>query len=253
MAIADNLVVAWELDEASGNALDSVGSNHAVETSGTIGAASGPGGSGGSRDFEAGDTEYFEVADNATVSTGDIDVTKEVWVNGETIAGFPVVIGKGWNNAAPREWVLYCDTSDGGKLVYTVETAGGVTAEARWGTNPSTATWYQVLMWHDSVNNLIGISVNNGTPVTTAHSGGIRDSAMSFQIGASERAGTQSLYWDGLIAKARIWKRVLTSDERTWLYNGGTGRTYAQILAGIQTPKPQSLVRSRAVNRASFW
>lgn len=49
MAIIDNLVSYWKLDEASGNALDAHGSNTLIETSGAIAAAGGK--INGARDF----------------------------------------------------------------------------------------------------------------------------------------------------------------------------------------------------------
>src|SRR5687767_233831 len=65
-AIVSSLVVAYELDEASGNAIDAVGTSCAggsacdlTETSGTIAADAGSGGCGPARAFVATDSEYF--------------------------------------------------------------------------------------------------------------------------------------------------------------------------------------------------
>lgn len=63
---------------------------------------------------------------------------------------------------------------------------------------------------------------NNGTITQTAHSTGVRDGTNNLQFG---RLSTGN-YFDGILDEVAIWKRVLTPEERTYLYNNGTGRTY---------------------------
>lgn len=225
MALTDNLISVWEMDEASGNALDSHGSNTLTETSGTIGAATGK--INGARDFEAtGDTEYFEIADNADVSVGDTDWTISVWVYGETLASNPVIASKGWSATpgANSEFALFYSTSNSR---FRFDARGSTTTTTVNATNHGAASagnWYHVVAWHDSVNNVIGISINAGTENTTAKTDGVNDGTASFVVGSSP---SQSFYWDGLIDQVAIWRRVLTSDERTSLYNSGDGLAYS--------------------------
>ncbi len=96
---------------------------------------------------------------------------------------------------------------------------------------PSTATYYLVHGWHDSINDELGISVNAGIANTTAHSAGVFDSTSNFTMGRNDESLT--LYWDGLIDEAGFWKRVLTSDERTQLYNAGNGLAYPFVTGGF--------------------
>jgi hypothetical protein len=227
MAVITSLIAYWSLGEASGNALDSHGSNHLTETSGTIDATAGK--VGGCRDFEAGDTEYFEIADNVDLSTGDVDWTWAGWVNAETLAANPVIAHKGWINTPDgnSEWILFYNTSTS-RFNFVKRVAASVTLVATTFGAASTGTWYFVVMWHDAVNNLMGISINDGTADTTSSSTGLNDGNRAYQIGASS---LQALYWDGLIDEVGFWKKVLTSGERTWLYNSGNGRSYADIVA----------------------
>jgi hypothetical protein len=97
--------------------------------------------------------------------------------------------------------------------VFSVGSAGGIV----------TGTWYNVIAWHDAVNNQLGISVNN-VATTVAHSGGVRAGNAEVRIGSGETGGNEE--WDGLIDEVGVWKRVLTAAERTQLYNGGAGITY---------------------------
>lgn len=235
MALTDNLISVWEMDEASGDAVDSHGSNTLTETSGTIAATTGK--INGARDFEAtGDSEYFEIADNADVSIGDTDWTISAWVYGETLASNPVIASKGWSNTpdANSEFVIYYSTS---ASRFRVDFRGSSTTNVN-ATNHGAASagnWYHVVAWHDSVNNIIGIAVNAGTANTFSKTDGVNDGTASFVVGSSP---SQSLYWDGLIDQVAIWRRVLTSDERTSLYNSGNGLAYSSWGGGGGSAKP---------------
>jgi hypothetical protein len=75
-AKAASVVAAYALDEASGNAVEQVNGYDATETGGTIASAAGK--LGNARDFEAVDTEWFQRADNADLSVGNIDFMARV-------------------------------------------------------------------------------------------------------------------------------------------------------------------------------
>jgi len=234
MALKDNLISVWGLNEQSGqaNAPDSHGTNDLTQTGGTIGAGAAPANLLASRDFEAGDTEYFTIASNSSLQTGNIDFSVTAWVNAESLVNFPIIAMKGWKgtNDTDKEWVLYYSTSqnkfvfqmlDSGLNLYNLEASNFGTA--------STGVWYFVAARYDSVNNLMYISVNNGTPNTLANSNGANAGTDPFEIGAST---PQSLYWDGLIAQVSFWKKFVSSDELTELYNDGDALDYYDWDAG---------------------
>ena len=240
-AVIDNLVAYWSLDEASGNAIDAATGNDLTETVGTI--ASTTGRVSTARDFEATETEYFAIADNADLSTGDIDFTIAAWVQLESKPATEMdIVSKFETSGNQREYRMrYFNTTD--RLTWTVDSNGATPVTVSWGSAPSTATWYFVVAWHDSVNNVIGISVNDGTPVTSAHTVGVLNGTSPFHIGALGRAAA-TFYWDGLIDEVGLWKKVLTAAEITWLYNAGNGRSYAEIQAeaGGDTRRGRSLL-----------
>lgn len=223
MALTDNLISYWKLDEASGNALDAHGSNTLTETSGTIDAATGV--INGGRDFESIDTEYFTCADNAGLSAGDVDFTIAAWVRRESLAFGAIASKHNGATIAGSEWTLVFQTSPADRFRFSVYSGSSETQVIanNFGA-PVVDTWYHVVAWHDSVSNVIGISVNAGTPNTEAHTTGVNDTTAGFFIGVSgAAAGT---YHDGIIDEVGFWKRVLTSDERTSLYNSGSGLAY---------------------------
>jgi hypothetical protein len=229
MSLSDNLIAYWSLDEASGNAIDAHSTNDLTETGGTI--TSTTGNVGNCRAFLTADTEYFELADNAALSTGDIDFTVAFWfkILSGTIATFPLYLGKWSATAAQKEHCIYQDTNANRLTAVFGHSTSTTNLVANNFGALSTDTWYFATYWHDSVNNQIGIAVNAGTADTAAHSAGINDGSGSFRLGHAD-GETNGL--DGFLDEVGFWKRVLSSAERTELYNGGSGRDYAYITAG---------------------
>ncbi len=217
MALTDSLISVWKLDEASGNALDSHSTNDLTETSGTIASATGK--VGNCRDFEDGDTEQFEIADNVSLSVQDIDFTIAGWVNGENLASTQCIVSK-WG-AAGNQRAFWVFNQVGTGLRFQVSADGTVTATATT-TALTAGVWAFFVACHDSVANTITIQLNNGTAASTAHTTGVFDNTAPFRIGSRDA----SSYWDGLIDEVSFWKRVLTAGEITTLYNGGAGLAY---------------------------
>lgn len=225
MALVDDLVAYWSLDEASGNAIDAHGSNDLTDTN-TVGAATGK--VSGARDFERDNSEQFSLASNAALQSGDIDFTITAWVNLESKAGDMQIVTK-YGNAVNEYAILYqSGGSPSDRFRFYFGTSFSNVAATTLGS-PSTGTWYFICAWHDSTANTINISVNNGA---TNSQGSITASSAgnaTFRIGNRDSV---SEFFDGLIDEVGYWKRVLTSDERTELYNSGNGRDYSYITGG---------------------
>jgi hypothetical protein len=211
-----DLVAYWKLDEASGTRNDSVGTSHLTDVN-TVTSATGKIGNAAS--FDRTSAEALTVADNAALSMGDLDFSISLWVNFPTAPGgayYPGIIGK-W--ATTHEYILAYD-GDTNNLYWSVSSDG--TAETNLETGPLSAnTWYHVVAFHDSINNQIGLVINAGTPDTTAWSGGVFNGTSNLTLG-----DWIGYYWLGLIDEVGIWKRLLTSTERTQLYNSGAGLAY---------------------------
>lgn len=223
MALTDNLVSYWKMDEASGDAVDAHGSNTLADNN-TVG--SGTGKINNARDFESGSNEYFSIADNADLSTGDIDFTIQVWVNLES-KGFNPIVAK-WGGTSQEYLLWYRSDQDKFELLVTHDGSTSAFVRAATFGAPSTGTWYCVHAWHDATGNQLGIAVNAGSADTQSHSAGVVNGAEGFKIG-NDGFGND---FDGLIDEVGFWKRVLTSDERTELYNGGSGLAYSSFGGG---------------------
>jgi hypothetical protein len=77
--------------------------------------------------------------------------------------------------------------------------------------------------WHDAGADTINIQVNNGTVDSTT---GVFGNSETFIIGGEKVGAGADFEFDGLIDEAGIRNRVLTTAERTELYNSGSGRTH---------------------------
>lgn len=242
MTLLDSLVSYWKLDEASGDAVDAHGSNTLTDTN-TVTSAAGIIGNG--RDFEVGNSEYFTIASNASLQTGDIDFTWAAWVKLESIPATHMGI-MSQDGDAQRGPILFHRTTFN-RFTFNVRRAGAdVICMADNLGAPSAGVWYHVVGWHDAAADQTGIAINAGTPNTTA-TGGALDAVVTadFRIGSRVLAASPA-YMDGIIDEAGFWKRVLTSDERVKLYNGGRGLRYP-FNAGQQLING-GLLRSPLVN-----
>lgn len=228
MALSDNLIAYWPLDEASGVRADAHGTNDLADN-GTVaqGAAIVQ---GNSADFTP--NQFLSIASNADLSTGDIDFTFAGWVVFDSFTGAPAILGKDNGGAGEREYGLYGYTSGTNRLRWVVSSNGTGEQGAVEITGLTTATPYFVVCGHDSVNDVTFMSVNDGAMTTTAWSGGVRAGTGQFRLGD---VPLTSLYMNGRLDEWGFWKRVLTSAEITELFNAGAGRTYSYIVGGANS------------------
>src|SRR3972149_6237025 len=160
--LSTNLISYWYLDETSGNRADSVGSNTLVNNNSVT---SGTGKINEAADFEVSNSEFFEVADNASLSTGDIDFTISAWVQLESKATHRMIVTKANNNTDKIEYQLFYNE---GQNIFRFNafnsfgTSIGLVDADSLGA-PANGTWYHIVAWHDSVANTLNIKVNNGT------------------------------------------------------------------------------------------
>jgi hypothetical protein len=231
MAVIDNLVSSWSMEQASSaNATDDHGSNTltAVGTPASVG-----GRVGNAIEFLTGDA--FTLADNASLSLGsDTAFMIVVWfyLNSAATSGQAVFVKE--NAAGPgatSPYYLWFNGSSG-HISFTVgngTTSATVVDTTYESTTWPTATWMCVKAWHDPTADKIYLQFNNGTPNETAWSGGTYDDGGTFRIGKDVNwTGDSNFRLDQIL----FFKGgILDSTQRTWLYNSGAGRSYADIVA----------------------
>jgi hypothetical protein len=227
MAYKDNLIAWWTMEETSGNRADASGNSNTLTDYNTVGYGTGKVGNGA--DFERDDTEHLSRASTASLLMSDIDFTIAFWMKAESIPGVCYLISKGSSTSSNTTMAYRSYLNAEKKIVFHVfnnTSVAGITSGALL-----TGTWYFVVLYHDSVNDLIGYSINAAAPTTASCTIGCLDSVnfpqkvgISPNVVSSGEAG-----FDGILDEVSIWKRMLTADEITWLYNAGNGRTYTEL------------------------
>lgn len=163
-------------------------------------------------------------AADAVSAGGDITLLWSGWVNfwddfGEqTIAGVWLPTGnqRSWRAYKTSGHVLAADFSADGTNVTTV--SSGVTATEE--------VWRLVAIYHDHVNDLVGIKINNGSWVTAAHTGGLFNSATArLAFGSHGTTGAWTASLRASVDSPMLFKSPTSSfdDIATALYNAGSG------------------------------
>lgn len=209
--------VCWDFEEASGTRAPTTGTSN-LSVTGSVPSAAGK--SGNAADFSGNNADYLSAADNAELSVSDQDFSWAAWVWFDSTAGTRTILQK--DSSLTMYGMFYLGASDEWKFVTSFNNEAVLI-----GTTPGTGTWYLVAGYHDTTNNLNGISFNGGSFTTGASASNTSDEANAFCVGGS----CGSLALDGRIDMLVFWKGyVLTAGNVTTL-NGGAG-TCADITGG---------------------
>ena len=206
--LADGLVSVWPISE---DGFDVVGANDLTNNNTVTFVAKGVGAPANMPDAVA----NFVAASSQSFSTGntilgaDANVTASLWFNTD-VPGAETLL----NDANGDFFVRFT----AGQTPHLFVRAFGANVE-KAGVLALNA-WHHVIAWHDADTNAIGIMVDGGTPATAA-SGGANGALNTFFVGTG-----LAQFFNGKISSPTIWSRVLTSDERTDLYNSGDGLFY---------------------------
>lgn len=219
--LLNGLVDTWPLNEQSDARLGIHAGLHLTDNA-TVTGADGVGSL--ASQFTNANSEYLSRADEAALSIPSIDFTVAAWVYLDSTSANRAIVSKYNTTGNDREYLLFFRNSDT-RFVFNVSVTGSdaFAAVANNFGAPSTATWYFVTAWRGGE---LGISVNAGT-ADTATNRTPRDGASTFVIGATNQGGGE--YHDGRIQRVGLWKRKLTANEITYLYNSGRGRDYPWI------------------------
>jgi hypothetical protein len=222
-SLIESLESYWTLDEASGDRNDSVGTNHLTESdTGTI-----AGKIGNATTFVGTNVSGLTIADNASLSTGDIDFTLAAWVkiNTKAAANYSNILVSKLTDGTHREYVLGYEKNANRFFFYIANAAGTVSGKVYADTlgAVSDGVWYYIIAWHNQTANKVCIVINDqATPDETATSDVPANTTAAFYIGRYGIAPNSS-NGDHTIDEVGFWKRLLTSDEMLSLYNSGAG------------------------------
>jgi hypothetical protein len=219
-SLLTGLVSYWKLDETSGNALDSVGSNNGTVdafgrvTQGVTGLID--------KAAESSTTSGIEVVDfGSSLTIGTSSWSISLWAKFSTAGRFYFI-----------QW-----GADGGTNGIRIETStspyhgsiifgwGASYHEMSSGLNIdlTDGSWHHIVATFDRSGNMqIWIDGNAGnTYDISSHSAESIANSTNFSI-----VSTSGTTCDVIVDEYGLWNRVLTSYEISSLYNSGVGKTY---------------------------
>lgn len=220
MALTDNLVSYWKLDESSGNAADSVGSK-TLTNNGTITYSAGKINNGA--DFN-GSSNYFSRTAETTGLSNAFSIS--AWVKFNASGAQEYIFRYRPSSGDANEIRLV--KSAGNKLEGTIiNPAGSGTGYKQYlgNTTLSTSTWYLVgLTWNGTSLKLYvnGVEDTPYSLVNDTSVGTMTDTSRILGIGG----WNGSVFGNVSLDEMGMWSRALTSGEFAALYSTGDGQAY---------------------------
>ncbi len=235
---ASGILSYWRLEESSGTRLDSVGSNDLTDIN-TVGFT--PGVIGNSAVFVNANEEELQAA-NASVLDfdGTADFTFVCWAYVDDLdppGSDQIILGKydddGGSN--DRQYLLFFDASTDQFRALISEDGASNSADVSPANNILADTFIFLVMEYDASTRTLTLTQGNGTGGDTASAVAanaiINQSARVFTIGNSITT-TGDAFLDGRVDEVIVYNRLLTSSEKTSLYNSGSGRNINNSVSG---------------------
>jgi hypothetical protein len=216
-----NLISYWTLDEASGNRMDSHGTNHLVPTAGNPGSFPFVLGNAAYANGAAGQP-YLACASNSSLQvTGDFTLSFWVRVDGPGTAN-TVIIGKNNPGFSSLDFLASHSATNG--LTFQ---AGGATVAK--GSPEAAYQQRHVIVWFDSADNKLRMRIDDATTYVSPGTATLIQGADPFAVLSGSYG---NLNWNGLADEIAFYKRKLNSAEMTALYGGGTPPPYSSFTTG---------------------
>lgn len=239
MALTDQLISFWKLNESSGNAADSVGTKTLTNT-GSVAYSTGIYGNAAVFD---GTAKYLNNAAEPGIANGAWTIS--AWVKFSALPSgqnfFVVSIGDAVHNLTYN--VYYRE--DGSKRLRVERVRDGVAvATAEEVVTLSTGTWYFLTATFDGTNLILYRNASNVASTTQSGDGGSGTTAGTV-IGATTGL-TQ--YATMSVDAVGVWTRAISSGEVTTLYNAGVGTSAIEY--PFVGPLSPSVTDSTAVSDA---
>jgi hypothetical protein len=224
VALTDNLVSYWKLDESSGNASDSVGSNTGVNTDVTYAAAKINNGgvfNGTSAVLACGTT---------SIPTGDFSISLWFKLSDQTTNGMLFSICD--NNATAINNRIEVRANDAGagqiSLSGWFSTANYVLTN---GANYNDSTLHHLVVMRSGANWSMYIDGSLVAGPTSKSNTALSINWVSMGVLRYGATPTLTAYFKGTLDEVGIWNRALSGTEVTALYNSGAGFQYPFLTA----------------------
>jgi hypothetical protein len=174
--------------------------------------------------FNGAATQFLNIADNAALSMGaGVHPTIVLWVYPESIATV-YLLSKDLGIAANTEYAMQLRST----AVVRILKSNGTTLNNIDSAPVPVNRWSFIAANYDGAN--LQISTNNGAFGQAADTNDIQDSTNNLRLGTRSDS---SFPFTGSLAQVGIAKSILSAAELTELYNGGKGKSFAQLSAAL--------------------
>lgn len=226
-----NLAAWWALDEASGNRVDAhtngytlTDNNTVLNTAAKIGANAAL--------FNEAMAEYLSRTNAAEAwRLNTNDMTIGFWVKWTSYGvGSQHILSCGASVGTVQGYRIMTTTTGANIYVIVANGSSAVNHLPAWDSAPSVGTWYYIFVEIDRSDKISMWKNNTIESVQTDVSSFSANDIIAgsdFRLGRGPGADTD--YFHGGLDEVAIWNRLLTSLEKTWLWNDGAGRAYNEI------------------------
>lgn len=211
----------WSLNETSGTRADAISSQDLTTDQNTVDYETGKNGNA-AKYIRANSETLIRPTNGYTGPTGDFSISAWVKVDTTISQSAPYIIA--WNNgsaAGAQSFLIRWDSTVSKFRAYV----GDGSASVNTYSNAISAgeAWNHVIMTWSDTSGTINLYVNGDAGLESSALAGSRIvAAGELYVGAQSATG----YFTGSIDELTIWERVLSSAERSALYNSGTGKFY---------------------------
>lgn len=223
MALIDNIVSYWKLDESSGNASDSTATGNTLTNINTTSFAAAVINNGA--DMERSSVQYFTILDASQTGLDFSDaLTFAMWVKFESALGREYYIAKRVAAGNQRSYLWYQNDANNMNLDWSSDGSAGAGVTVAW--SPSTATFYHIAVTKSGTTVKFYV---NGSQQGTDQTGGfsaIFNGSAPFEVGQWTDDAASLRSFDGFMDEIGVWSRALSGTEISQLYNSGSGLSY---------------------------
>ena len=220
MALSDNLVAYYKLDESSGDATDATGNGWTLTNTSVTYSSTAPNILNNYGVFNGGSSKLTTASTGYNLS-GDFSIS--LWMYSTDMTTYPWIFHDWDNNKNNIFYIIYDNGGGTGKMNYYRGNGGtsyaGGSLGGAFATTLNVNTWYHLVITQSGTT--AKFYVNNASPETNTmgYSGGATNTYNHF-------GGYTSDWLAGRLDEIGVWSRAITATEVSDLYNGGAGLAY---------------------------
>ena len=225
-SLKQQLLGWYALEEASGNRSDSYTTARTLTDNNTVGSATGKVGDAAS--FVAANTEYLSRASDITTALGS-GFSVAFWFK-TSGAATQALFAKSGTISANGQFCVYIGAT--GAVFARVISSSNNYVGRTTGTGNNDGQWHLCVVTYDGSGTSAGVKIyidNVQADTGNSQAGtftSISSTAANFTLGALSVGGSPLT---GDLDEAAWWNKVLSSDDRTELWDAGNGITYTDI------------------------